>query len=121
MTEQEMTLDFQRTERLGLGEAVFCSDKSPLQINEILSTVSDEGSPILVTRLSKTKFVALDATHRDAMDYDPVSETGFFQFAQTPRRSGRIAVVTAGTSDAPIAREASRTLIFNGEEATLFF
>ena len=121
MTEQEMTLDFQRTERLGLGEAVFCRDKSPLQINEILTTVSDEGLPILVTRLSETKFVALDATHRDAMDYDPISETGFFRFAQTPGRSGRVAVVTAGTSDAPIAREASRTLIFNGEEATLFF
>ena len=121
MNEQEMTLDFQRTERLGLGEAVFCRDKSPLQINEILTTISKEGAPILLTRLSKTKFVTLDATHRDAMDYDPVSETGFFQFAQKSCRSGRVAVVTAGTSDAPIAREASRTLIFNGEEATLFF
>ena len=55
------------------------------------------------------------------MNYDPVSETGFFQFAQTPRNSGRVAIVTAGTSDARIAREASRTLAFNGEAATLFF
>ena len=121
MTEQEMTLDFQRTQRLGFGEAVFCTDKSPRQINEILVAVQDDGSPILMTRLSEAKFDALDAAHRDAMDYDPVSETGFFRFAQTPGRSGRVAVVTAGTSDARIAREASRTLEFNGEEATLFF
>ena len=74
-----------------------------------------------MTRLSEAKFDALDAAHRDAMDYDPVSETGFFRFTQTPGRSGQVAVVTAGTSDARIAREASRTLEFNGEEATLFF
>ena len=121
MTEQEMTIDFQRTERLGFGEAVFCTDKSPRQINEILVAVQNDGSPILMTRLSEAKFEALDAAHRDAIDYDPVSETGFFRFAQTPGRSGRVAVVTAGTSDARIAREASRTLEFNGEEATLFF
>jgi len=121
MAEQEMTIDFQRTERLGFGEAVFCTDKSPRQINEILVAVKNDGSPILMTRLSEAKFDALDAAHRDAMDYDPVSETGFFRFEQTPGRSGRIAVVTAGTSDARIAREASRTLEFNGEEATLFF
>ena len=121
MVEREMTLDFQRTERLGFGEAVFCSDKSPHQINEILRAVQDIGSPILVTRLTETKFRAIDAAYRDAMNYDPVSETGFFQFAQTPRKSGRVAIVTAGTSDARIAREASRTLAFNGEAATLFF
>ncbi len=121
MTEQEMTIDFQRTERLGFGEAVFCTDKSPRQINEILVAVQNDGSPILMTRLSEAKFDALDAAHRDAMDYDPVSETGFFRLAQTPGRSGRVAVVTAGTSDARIARETSRTLEFNGEEATLFF
>ena len=121
MVEREMTLDFQRTERLGFGEAVFCSDKSPHQINEILHAVQDIGSPILVTRLTETKFHAINATYRDAMNYDPVSETGFFQFAQTPRKSGRVAIVTAGTSDARIAREASRTLAFNGEAATLFF
>ena len=121
MTEHEMNLDFQRTERLGFGEAVFCANKSPHQINEILAAVQDDGSPILLTRLSETKFDALDAGHHDTMDYDPVSETGFFLFAQTPGRSGRVAVVTAGTSDAKIAREASRTLAFNGEEATLFF
>ena len=121
MTEQEMTIDFQRTERLGFGEAVFCADKSPRQISEILVAVQDDGSPILMTRLSGVKFDALDVAHRDAMDYDLVSETGFFRFAQKPDRSGRVAVVTAGTSDARIAREASRTLEFNGEEATLFF
>ena len=121
MTEQEMTLDFQRTQRLGFGEAVFCTNKSPNQINEILAAVQDNGSPILLTRLSEPKFDALDAGHRDPMDYDPVSETGFFRFAQAPGRSGRVAVVTAGTSDARIARESLRTLAFNGEEATLFF
>ena len=121
MAEQEMTIDFQRTERLGFGEAVFCSDKSSSQINEILVAVQNDGSPILMTRLSEAKFDALDAAHRYAMGYDPISETGFFRFAQTSGQSGRVAVVTAGTSDARIAREASRTLEFNGEEATLFF
>ena len=74
-----------------------------------------------MTRLSETKFDALGAGHRDTMDYDPVSETGFFRFVQISGRSGRVAVVTAGTSDARIARESSRTLAFNGEKATLFF
>lgn len=121
MPEQEMKLDFRRTERLGFGEAVFCANKSPRQIDDILGAVHDAGEPILLTRLSEAGFGELDAAHRNAMDYDPVSETAFYRFGPAPKTAGRVAIVTAGTSDAGPAREAARTLDFNGETAALFF
>ncbi|MGH6914643.1 MAG: nickel pincer cofactor biosynthesis protein LarB, partial [Geminicoccales bacterium] len=47
-----------------------------------------------------------------ALDYDPRSHTGILGPWQAPQGEARVAVVTAGTSDLAIAREAIRTLAF---------
>jgi NCAIR mutase (PurE)-related protein len=49
------------------------------------------------------------------MDYDAVSRTGYFGLVAIPQAKPRIAVVTAGTSDVPVAREIARTLNYYGE------
>jgi len=121
MTDTEIKLDLARSERIGFGEAVFCADKSPTQIDHILAQARDAGTAMLITRLAAAKYDQIDAEHRDAMDYDPVSETGFFQAPPEPATAGGVAIVSAGTSDARVAREAARTLEFNGVAATLIF
>jgi hypothetical protein len=55
------------------------------------------------------------------MDYDPVSQTAFFDHAPRTAATPQVAVVTAGTSDSRPAREAMRTLAFNGIGATAIF
>ena len=121
MPDREMNLDFERAQRLGIGEAVFCADKSPTQIDQILDEAKKAEAAILITRLVSTKYEKLSAENRKLTDYDPISETGFFQAQPELGLCHAVAIVTAGTSDARIAREAARTLAFSGVEATVIF
>jgi pyridinium-3,5-biscarboxylic acid mononucleotide synthase len=121
MSNAEVTLDFQRADRLGFGEAVLCADKSPSQIDEILRRVREHSADCLLTRLAKDKLAAVAPAYRQTMDYDPVSQTAFFDHTPRPATSPKVAVVTAGTSDARPAREALRTLEFHGIAATAIF
>ena len=121
MPDREMKLDLERAQRLGIGEAVFCADKSPTQIDQILDEAKKAEVAILITRLVSTKYEKLSAEIRKLIDYDPISETGFFQAQPELGLCHAVAIVTAGTSDARIAREAARTLAFSGVEATVIF
>ncbi len=119
MSDGEIKLDFERVQRIGMGEAVFCADKSVAQINQILYQAKNAGTSMLITRLAPAKNKLMSAENRELMDYDPISETGFFQTQLELGASQIVAIVTAGTSDARVAQEATRTLAFNGVQATV--
>lgn len=122
MTDEEIKLDLLRSERVGFGEAVFCEQKSAAQIERILQVAIDAGVALLLTRLDEVKFASLGATFRDRLDYEPASRTAFLDFVVADDRTdARVVIVTAGTSDAGPAREAMRTLAFNGLSATMIF
>ncbi len=107
----DFQLDASRAERVGFGEAVFCAGKTPAQIDAILDDAARRNLPMLLTRLDPGKHDRL--RHAPALDYDELSSTAFAGAAAPVRPSG-IAVVSAGTSDLPVAREAIRTLAFHG-------
>jgi NCAIR mutase (PurE)-related protein len=119
MSRDEIELDFGRSERIGLDEAIYCAGKSTAQIAEILATAADRGVGLLLTRLEPERFAALPAEAAAAIDYCAVSRTGFFG----PRRPidgvAQVVVVAAGTSDVPVAREAERVLQHQGRAATM--
>lgn len=114
MAEDQIKLDLERRRRLGFDEAVFCAGKSNAQMTAILDQLAASKASMLLTRLDQAAFAELPDIHRDAIDYDPVSKTGFFGRLDKVRRDPKIAVVTAGSSDVPVALEAIRTLTFNG-------
>lgn len=116
----EFVLDFARPERIGLEEAIYAAGKSPAQIDAILDAAATRGAPLLLTRLDADKHAALAATHRTAIDYCPISRTAFFGPRRPVLGPARIGIVAAGTSDVPVAREAERTLAYQGHAATLF-
>lgn len=115
MTEDQIKLDWERRRRLGFDEAVFCAGKSTAQIATILDQVAAAEERMLLTRLDETQFSELPDIHRDALDYDQISRTAFYG-SKSPA-TARCAVVTAGSSDVPVAAEAIRTLAFNGIDA----
>ena len=78
MTDEEIKLDLLRGQRVGFGEAVFCEQKTPAQIEKILELASEADAPMLFTRLSPAKHVELSGTNREQLDYDPPSATAFF-------------------------------------------
>ena len=116
MPEREVVPDDARPARIGFDESIYCAGKSSRQLAAILARSVDSSRPLLLTRLSADSFDALDRAHRAALDYDPVSRTALLGPTPEPR-SARVAVVTAGTSDVPVAREAVRTLTYYGEAA----
>ncbi|HTO30935.1 MAG TPA: nickel pincer cofactor biosynthesis protein LarB [Pararhizobium sp.] len=119
MSGNDIVFDFGRAERIGLDEAVFCQMKSPAQIDAILDGAAQRHAGLLLTRLDMDKLAALSPAHRERADYCPVSQTAFFGPLRPVASSGTVAIVAAGTSDASVAREATRTLRHAGIEASL--
>ncbi|SNB61407.1 hypothetical protein SAMN07250955_102223 [Arboricoccus pini] len=110
--------DADRLARLGLTEAIFCGSKSAAQIEHILDSVGPT-LPLLLTRLEPIKFDELPARLRHQLDYDRLSHTAILAGPPPPTGDAAIAIVSGGTSDAPVAQEAGRTLAFHGHACTM--
>jgi hypothetical protein len=113
----DVVFDRDRPARIGLAEAVFCAHKSRDQVADAVADALSRGEPRLFTRLEPTLAAALPPELSRALDYDPVSRTGVVGPLPAPAGPARVAVVTAGTSDVPVAAEAERTLAVAGEAA----
>ena len=116
----DFNLDFEREQRLGFDEAIYCASKSSAQIESILSHAAKNDGRFLLTRLAADKFMNLSAEVRAQMDYDPVSQTGIYGAAKVSQSLAQVAILTAGTSDIGVAREAMRTLNYYGEAGQEF-
>jgi pyridinium-3,5-biscarboxylic acid mononucleotide synthase len=116
----EFTLDIEREARLGFDEAIYCAGKSVAQIEAILAQAPTHRDRFLLTRLTPEIFSAINKNMMDRIDYDGVSQTGILGATKTIEAPSRVALLTAGTSDIPVAREALRTLNYYGFAATEF-
>ena len=114
----DVVFDFERARRIGLDEAVFCQGKTAPQIASLLAEAHARGAGLLLTRLDPAQVAALTDFAGD-LDYCPLSRTAFFGPLQPVRVRDKVVIVAAGTSDAPVAREAQRSLRHAGVEAEL--
>lgn len=115
--DQDIKLDFQRVQRLGLEEAIYCAGKTSGHIARILDHAQARGVRLLLTRLHETQLIELPEHHRFALDYEPVSRTAFFGAVAPVTGQPSVAIVVAGTSDLFVSREAARTLAYYGMPA----
>lgn len=115
----DVQFDFDRQSRIGLAEAVLCSEKSIEQIETILAAAAEREVGLLLTRLSSEKAGCLRPALASQLDYCPTSRTGFLGQVRPIDNMATVAIVAAGTSDAFVAREAARTLRHGGVEASL--
>jgi NCAIR mutase (PurE)-related protein len=111
----ETTLDLDRRRRCGFPEVVFGQGKTVAALEKIFRRLLNEQMPVLATRVDAEKAAALMETF-PAGAYHPVART--FRIAvegvAATERIGRVVVVTAGTSDLPVAEEARETLDWMG-------
>ena len=102
-------VDTHRSLRKGFPEAVYCPGKTDAQIVEIVRRLALNASVILATHAAPKTFERV----RKALQGSPVAyhEAARLIVVGTlpKRRKGLVAVVTAGTSDAPVAEEAALT------------
>jgi NCAIR mutase (PurE)-related protein len=115
----EVRFDFSRRSRIGLSEAVLCEGKSVSQIEHIAELALERREPLLLTRLSTATHDALGAHVRESADFDAVSRTAILGECGPLREPAAVAIVSAGSSDVPVAREAQRTLAFYGHAADM--
>jgi len=110
----DVDLDFDRGQRIGLPEVVYGQHKTATQLQEIARRVTVHGSNLLVTRCTPEQIDGIEG------EYDAVART-FLCLRQQPESvAGIVGVVYAGTSDAPVAREALVTLKYLGCETREF-
>ena len=112
------TLDFQRAERRGYPEAVFCSGKTVEQVAGIAEAVAAAGQPTLFTRTSPEQVLAI-AARLGEVHHDPEAELVAWPPEPPAPTGGLVVVVTAGTSDLPRAREALLTARYLGRPTEL--
>lgn len=108
-------IDHHRELRRGQAEVIFGLGKTPDQILKIARAIVKQGSNLLATRIEPAVWAGLKGKLPRAV-YTPPART--ITLRQTPPEPGRgtIAVLTAGTSDIPVAEEAAVTAEILGNE-----
>jgi len=125
MSDPELRLDFDRRQRTGLAEAVYAPGKSPAQCaNAVAGLLADGDGPVLLTRADGQQSAAAvaanpGATSTPAGTDKAGTELRTLTWRAARPRTGTALVLTAGTSDLPVAREAEAVLAAYGHTTTL--
>ena len=107
-TLPEATVDHHRALRRGFPEVIFGAGKTPAQMVEIATRIAGRQQTVLVTRVEPAGAQALTQAFPEART-DPVARTVVIHRGEIPRLPGEVLVVSAGTSDLPVAAEATVT------------
>lgn len=119
----EAQIDLDRQRRCGYPEVVFGEGKTVPTLVKIFERLVAAGVDVFATRIAAEKAVEL-APQFPGGRYNAVART--FRIARPSTNGstspqGRVAVVTAGTGDLPVAEEARETLLWMGAEVTVIF
>lgn len=115
-----VTLDFDRARRCGFPEVVYGEGKSVATLTDIFRQLLARQVPVLATRVGADPARQLSAAFPAGV-YNETARTFRLSPAEAidRQRVGLVAVITAGTSDLPIAEEARETLDWMGVGVTL--
>ena len=118
---QEATLDLSRAERKGFPETVYCEGKTDEQCVAIFKELDARYGTYMGTRARQSTYEAVKAVVPH-IQYDAMSRILYAKRDWTLRNGDRhIAVVTAGTSDIPVAEEAALTAELMGNVVNRVF
>jgi NCAIR mutase (PurE)-related protein len=105
-------LDHHRHIRKGLPEVIYGPGKTQEQLVEIVSRMVSMGGPVLVTRVTMAQAEAVTSAINGVVYHEMAKALCYLDTAERtlPKTKGRVAVVTGGTADMPVAEEACLTL-----------
>jgi NCAIR mutase (PurE)-related protein len=113
-------VDHHRALRMGMPEIILGEGKTATQVAAIFGRLAKQGGNVLATRASKQQFAAVRKKVRSA-EYRELGRAIVLQRDLTKYGKGIIAVVSAGTSDIPVAEEAVVTAELMGNEVAHFY
>jgi NCAIR mutase (PurE)-related protein len=111
-------VDLHRRQRCGFPEVIFCEGKTPEWIEGVVRKLAEAGQDCLATRVNVAQADHL-ARHFPQARQDRVARTFWLPAVVPAAPVGRVFVLTAGTSDLPVAGEAVVTAEALGCEVTL--
>ena len=109
-------VDHHRTLRQGFPEVIFGAGKSVDQVRRITESLYRNSHNILITRATSDQFQAVKSVAPEA-EFNELGRTIVIRKDETVRGKGTVMVISAGTSDAPVAEEALVTLKVMGNHA----
>lgn len=101
-------IDNHREIRTGYPEIVYCAGKTTDQVTGIFRLMAGKKNNVIGTRAGREMYDAVKDIFPEAIWY-PVARIISIPFRETKRPDTAIAVITAGTSDIPVAEEAAVT------------
>jgi len=113
-------IDNHRELRTGYPEVIFCEGKTAEQVSNIMEYMTTQNVNILGTRADKEIFQAVHKVLPRA-EYNELARTITIKNAEIKPTKTAIAVLTAGTSDMPVAEEAAVTAEIYGNRVERFF
>ena len=114
-------IDHHRSLRKGFPEVIFGEGKTSAQIIGIMERIMSQEQVVLVTRVNPEKAKIVLEQIKDAV-YDECARMIIWQKAPLPKTGlGTILVISAGTSDIPVAREAYLTADAMGNEVKTIY
>lgn len=112
-------LDLHRKLRNGFPETVYCQGKPDAYLSEIFVRLYQENGEVLGTRATEHQY-ELVRKRLPEIVWDPVSRLLYLE-SEDKKRTGFIAVCSAGTADIPVAEEAAKAAEFFGSRVERFY
>jgi len=114
-------IDCDRRARCGFPEVVYCEGKTVQQIRRIAREMLAHEGFLLLTRLAEPAYRTLKKTF-PRLKYNKLGRTAYYSRKKPPARAKKtVAIITAGTSDIPVAEEARATLEIMGNKVRLLY
>lgn len=113
-------VDNHRKIRCGFPEVIFCLGKAPDQVVKIVEHIVTGGNDMLATRANKETYEAVSQKFPEALYHEQAKA---ITIRKTRRKSqkGLILIITAGTSDIPVAEEARVTAEIMGNTVKVLY
>lgn len=107
-------LDTDRLKRKGFAEVIYCPGKDRTHLKKIAQKIVKTKQDLLLTKLDKATYAFLKKAV-PALKYNLLAKIGYL-LVKPKNLKGNVIVVSAGTSDIPVAEEAAQTLEVMGDK-----
>jgi hypothetical protein len=111
-------IDTHRSFRKKLPESIYCPGKTRERIRAIAKELHEKNISFLATKADEESYQAIKEVAKEAKYYP---EAKLIWVGKKKRKRGLVAVITAGTSDIPVAEEAALTAEFMGSKVQRFY
>jgi len=115
-----VTPDLDREKRIGFAEVIYCPGKSDEQLSAAGAALFTAHANVIASRATPEQAAVLKRV-ADDVEYNEVGRTAYIRRDKSARGRGVIAVVTAGSTDIPVAEEAACTAEVMGNRVERFY